>query len=110
MTHPVFRVVSAFGEDVDRRPKEYVDQWLDCLALLYQVSLWVEPVRTGVFRYVVRGFTVLETLRPFLDQRHFPYMLQTTLVHDYEIIVDVFRLIYTLNDGVNFGLRKTVDD
>lgn len=108
MNRTVYRSVNdLIGAEL---PPQLVDSWLDCLSILYQVSVWVEPLKHGVFCFFIKGFSNLEVVRSFLDKRKFLYVLQTSMLHDYEIQVDVFRLIYKLNDLTNYGMRKPFDD
>lgn len=92
------------------QPVNYVDDWLDCLSVLYQVALQVVPVKHGVFRFLIQGMNNYDIVVSFLNRRKFPYCLLTTIVDEYEIHVELFRLFYKMNQMINNGVRKSFDN
>ena len=86
------------------QPVNYVDDWLDCLSVLYQVALQVTPVKHGVFRFVIRGMNNYDVVVSFFNRRKFPYTSQTLIADEYEIFVELFKLFYKINDMTNNGV------
>lgn len=83
---------------------EDVDNVFDCLCVLYQIAVNVKVQSNGTFRYIVHGMNNFEVFRDFAERRHFPFSYQTTIVHEFEIFVNIPALLTFLNKSVNRGM------
>lgn len=95
---------------------KYISDSFDCLSMLYHVAGYITKTKEGTYRFLVSGYNNFEVLNDFFVSRHFAFSSMALMNGDFEITVDIGRLIWKLNKAVNEdfdsdrslnGLRKS---
>lgn len=104
MVKTVAKVLERFNALLNDKVNVTIDHTFDCLNVLYQVAVNVKVVENGTFRFLVIDGKNFLIFQEFAVKRHFPFSYQVLMTGEFEVFVQIPRLLVSLNKDVNRGL------
>lgn len=104
MVKTVAKALERFNVLQNDKVNVTIDYAFDCLNVLYQIAVNVKVLENGAFRFLIIDGKNFLIFQKFAVIRLFPFSYQVLMTGEFEVFVQIPRLLVSLNKDVNRGL------